>query len=446
MVFVGDPAHAPGDCAALLPLTDWPAWKLTDLELASLEDGVLPCPHGDSGSASTERALPGACLRSLAFLLHREEERLDTRRDQWGCFSGFSTRLGEWGVLDRPIVNQWALQLSRRVRAWAERRNHRLAEVPRWKNGKRFAVALTHDVDWVRRYSVRQSLRLLGQARKPGSYAFRHGLRSTAEAIVHFADRSDPYCTFDRWMSEEAGHGFRSTFLFCPPHPKPRHEYDPTYLETDRVQFRGRAMTVAGLMRAIAAAECEVGLHASYESYVRSEELSRQREQIERAARIPIRGVRQHFLRFDIGRTWEAQERAGFAYDSTLGYNEAVGFRAGVGAPFHPWNPATRDERTLLELPMTLMDGTLFRTLKLTAAGAVERIRAHFDAIEQVGGLAVLLWHPNATDESAFPGWWDAYREALQDLAGRDAWVAPAGEIAAWWLERGRQMDSASSQ
>jgi hypothetical protein len=446
VVSVGDPRRAPAEAAVLIPVTEWPAWDLASLALASSPGGVLPCPHGDGGSPSTARALPGLCLRALAFLVHREEERLDTRRDQWGCYSGFSTRLAEWGVLDRPIVNQWASEISRRLWAHAERRGQVLDIVPRWKHGKRFAVALTHDVDWVTRYSVPQSLRLLRQARGPRDYPIRQGLRSLAESVLHMADRVDPYSSFDRWMSEEARRGFRSSFYFCPPRPEPRHVYDPTYIETDRVGFEGRPLSVSEVMRAIAAAGGEVGLHGSYLSHDRASELARQRQQIERALVADIRGLRQHFLRFELDRTWDAQEQAGFVYDSTLGYNEAIGFRAGIGAPFHPWDPKTQGARTLLELPLTLMDGTLFRTLMLDAAGASRRVGEHLDSVEREGGLAVLLWHPNASDESAYPGWWDAYGAALDDLARRDAWVAPAGEIANWWLERERRLVGESSQ
>jgi kynurenine formamidase len=58
------------------------------------------------------------------------------------------------------------------------------------------------------------------------------------------------------------------------------------------------------------------------------------------------------------------------------------------------------------------------------------------DRVEAAGGLAVLLWHPNAADEGSFPGWWACYEAVLERLAARGAWVAPAGEIADWWEAR----------
>src|SRR5207253_613660 len=110
-----------------------------------------------------------------AFTLAREEELQDRRRDQWQCYSGAYTRLGAIGLLERPFVNHMARSLERRLEAFAAARGATLARVPLWPGGARFAAALTHDVDDVTRYSVRQAMRLLRRARGPGSYAFRAG-------------------------------------------------------------------------------------------------------------------------------------------------------------------------------------------------------------------------------------------------------------------------------
>jgi hypothetical protein len=221
-----------------------------------------------------------------------------------------------------------------------------------------------------------------------------------------------------------------------PPNASRVHEYDPTYGWNDPVTFEGRRTTVAGMMERLPARGFEVGLHGSYLSHGDEDELIRQRQSVAGAARAEVAGGRQHFLRFEVRRTWPAQVMAGLTYDSTLGYNEAVGFRAGIAAPFRPWNPETRAAHEILELPMTLMDGTLFRTLRLDAEAAGVRTRKHLERVATVGGLSVLLWHPNAADESHFPGWWRCYEETLAWLATQGAWVAPAAEIAEWW--RGR--------
>jgi peptidoglycan/xylan/chitin deacetylase (PgdA/CDA1 family) len=436
VVFAGEPAAAPPDPAAVIAVRDWPEWDLAALRTGRFEGEPLPCPRGALEPPGGERELPQPWLRAVAWLIGREEERSDPRRDQWDCYSGFFTRLGELGILDRPLVNRLATQLERRILAWCERRHVRCESLPRWKNGARFAAALTHDVDDVQLYSLRGAFRLLSRASGPSSYAMRAGAAMALRTLAHGRRRSDPYWNFERWVAEEQRHGFRSTFYVFAPAPRARHENDALYTFGDRLRFEGERITVAELWRRLAGRGFEIGLHGSYLSHLDAAELSSQKRQIEHALGGAIGGTRQHFLRFDVGRTWQAQAEAGFEHDATLGYNEAVGFRAGIAAPFRPWDLERSAPHPLLELPLSLMDGTLFRTLKLDGETAARRVRDHLDAVEEAGGLAVLLWHPNAADEEHFPGWWPSYVAALDHLAARGAWVAPAREIAEWWKER----------
>jgi len=443
VVYVGPAESAPDAAAAVVTLGAWAPWPAAQVRLERFDDDVLLVTPETAAPAGAPRALPEAWLRGLAFMLQREEEFAEPHRDEWGCFNAFSSRLQALGVLERPLVNHYAAALERRIHEWADHRHRTLAPRPRWKNGARFAVALTHDVDTVRRWSLAESWRLLRQSSGPGSFAFRHGLSSAFDAIAHGGARHDPYSEFERWMSEESKLGFRSSFYFCVEDPRPRHPYDPTYRFHDRLRFEGRRVRVADLMREIAARGFEVGLHGGYHSFRSAEELGREKRAIEGALGAPIAGLRQHFLRFEAGATWRAQEQAGFAYDATLGYNETPGFRAGIAAPFHPWDGEARRGHTLLELPMTAMDGALFRTLKLSPELAAGRVREQLETVEAAGGLAVLLWHPNATDTSSLPGWWACYREVLARLATRRAWVTHARDIAEWWRERERRAGDA---
>ena len=74
-------------------------------------------------------------------------------------------------------------------------------------------------------------------------------------------------------------------------------------------------------------------------------------------------GLREHYLKFDFARSWPIMEAAGFDYDTTVGNNDRLGFKLGLATPFHPpdgeWTPMR-----LLELPLVLMDTTLWGYLK----------------------------------------------------------------------------------
>jgi hypothetical protein len=51
-------------------------------------------------------------------------------------------------------------------------------------------------------------------------------------------------------------------------------------------------------------------------------------------------------------------------YDTTFGYNDLVGFRNGMCYPFRPYNLNTASEVNILEIPLALMDGTLFDVIR----------------------------------------------------------------------------------
>ncbi len=435
-VFVGPGTPAPPDAAAVIPIDSWERWDSNEVRSTLFEgDPLLYCGR-DLPSARTPRELPPSWLRSIAWLLTREEEIRESHRDEWNCFAAPTSRLHELGLLDRPLINLHARQLERRIRSWCEERRITPAHVPRWKDEARFAVALTHDVDNLRRYSFEEAYRLVRQARDLRSYAFRAGASMALRTLTRGARAGDPYWNFERWLGEEGRFGWRSSFFFCSPDPAQRHPYDPTYVMGDPVEFEGRRIQLQDLLRLLASRGLDIGLHGGYQSYQSSAELDREKRQIESASGQPVRGTRQHFLRFDPRTTWPAQEEAGFLYDSTLGYNEAIGHRAGIAAPFHPWHAERAMPLHLLELPLTVMDGALFGTWKLSASLAFRRIEAILAAVEETGGLAVLLWHPASASGEHFPGWWDCYRETLRLLAERRAWVASGAEIAQWWLER----------
>ncbi|MEO5616398.1 MAG: polysaccharide deacetylase family protein [Candidatus Eisenbacteria bacterium] len=443
-VFVGHPGSAPAAAAVVIPMREWPAWSAAWLERGQFDGAPLAAP-GRIEPPLNERDLPAEWLPALWHAMSREEEREDPRRDQWECYSGNYTRLGVIGLLETPWVNLAVTALRQRLDAVCEARGAMLERVPRWKNGARFAVALSHDVDDVRLRSVRQALRLMTTSRSPGSYATRGGLSALARSVP--GGGRDPYAQFERWVGEESRRGFRSTF-FVFARPRRAHEYDALYGLGDRVPFEGRRPRVGTMFCALAGEGFEIGLHGSYESWRDPLALAAQRAALARATGQEVLATRQHFLRLDPAETWGAQEQAGFTTDATLGYNEAIGFRAGIAAPFHPWDPG-RDlgtgpvpggGRDLLEVPLTLMDGALFRAMALSPEEAVARTIAHLEAVEAAGGMAGLLWHPNAAAGSLFPGWWDCFIAALDHLAARGAWVTSVGEIAAWWRERARRL------
>ena len=344
-------------------------------------------------------------LAEAFFHLARIEE-CNSARDEHGRFRAASSCLDP---LDPPL----------------ERLRRRLgAEPPRW-GGARFAVALTHDVDtpwkWtptgLRGAAARAKAELLGGRPRSGL----RELRSLAGWPLHKARGTDPFWSFDRIIEDERRNDASSTFFLMADHA---HELDGLAAESyERLRPR--------LVETLLAGSAEVGLHGSYSAAEDGDRLAAEKESLERLAG-PVRGQRYHFLRLDPHRNLSHLEAAGFAYDSTLGFNDAPGFRAGIAHPFRPWSLERDSAHEIVEIPLAAMDVTLSaeRYLGLSTSQAAERLRALLDwAAEHGGGFAV-LWHSEQYDPAITPGWDRLYRQFMEDVRTRGGICVPAGTLA----------------
>ena len=58
----------------------------------------------------------------------------------------------------------------------------------------------------------------------------------------------------------------------------------------------------------------------------------------------------------NIDKTLEMHEYADFEYDSSIAYNEEIGFRRNVAYPYYPWIESMNRSLNILQLPVFCMD------------------------------------------------------------------------------------------
>ena len=140
--------------------------------------------------------------------------------------------------------------------------------------------------------------------------------------------------------------------------------------------------------------------------------------------------MRIHWLYYDHGSPI-ILEQAGATYDSTIGYRETVGYRAGTTQAYKPL-----DAKHLLELPMHVMDTALFYPayMGLSQRQAAVHLSHMVDNAIRFGGCITINWH----DRSLAPErlWESSYRNLIQDLKNRGAWFATAGQATSWFRKR----------
>jgi len=280
-----------------------------------------------------------------------------------------------------------------------------------------FTVALTHDVDIPWRWSRPQALR--GAAARARAAA-REGRRrdvvaeaaGLAAAPVRRLTRTDPNWSYERIAAIERAHGGRSTYFVMAGHGHPADGPDPAAY--DRLR--------PAIVAQIAAQGDEVGLHPSYLTSRRPQLLAAERERLEALTGGRVPGVRFHYLRHDTHATLPELEGLGFAYDSSQGYGDAIGLRAGFSFPYRPFHLAERRPLDLVELPMAVMDATLAerRYLGLEPRAGLERTLRLLERVADIGGTVAILWHTDRFSREYARGWDRVYADVL-------AWVADRG-------------------
>jgi hypothetical protein len=313
-------------------------------------------------------------------------------------------------------------------------------EIPPRPLGYDFACCLTHDVDFfgLRRHQWdRTFFGFLTRASFGTAADLVRRRRSFREALTNWRAFAmaplvllgvarDPWNPFDEYAgAEDPRH---STFFLIPfkgkpgrsfVGPAPRHRavaYQMSDIADDirGAVARGSEVAVHGLD-----AWCDVGAGRSELAALRAID---DRDTI---------GVRMHWLYFSDDAP-QRLESAGFAFDSTVGYNDAVGFRAGTSQVYRP-----RGSEKLLELPLAIMDTALFFTgrMGLAWAAGIARCRKVIADVRKYGGTVVTNWH----DRSLAPErlWARAYRELLLELAsdGR-VWFATGSRAVEWFRWR----------
>lgn len=290
------------------------------------------------------------------FCLTRYEEVACPERDARDRFPARAA-----AVPDRPLVNEVLEELWADVsRTW-----------PRLERKRRvFRVVPTHDVDLP-----------FCAGRRPNQLAADLVRARAPRLALQRLAGVDPCDTFDWLMSTVEQRGLRTAFYFI----------------ADDVEYP--LERVHGVLREAHARGHEIGLHPSYDTY---RDAARLEEELTRLhAACAAAGVeqsswggRQHFLRWAAPDTWQLWEDAGLAYDSTVGWSEAAGFRAGVCYEYPAFNLVTRRMLQLRERPLIAMDTTFVQHLDL-GDRALDAIVALKNTCRRYDGDFVLLWHNN---------------------------------------------------
>lgn len=342
----------------------------------------------------------GFDLIAAAFwFLSRYEEYVDPKTDDHGRFlCAYSAAPRE--LYDQPLVNLWFERLGELLRDVVK-----LPQAP----PLRTTIALTHDVDLLRKYRSVRSVARSAMAAATGKVS----IAETREAAMVLAGvRRDPYDCFDELFDLKEKLAAPSTFFLM---SGGNAQLDGDYRLTD--------LPARELVTKITRSGDKIALHASYESGFADGMIAEERKAMTAAIGRDPHGARQHYLRFETPQTWKRQIEAGIQYDSTGGFADYAGFKFGWSGCFRPFDVKERKELPIVEIPLIAMDVTFAVYEKLASEIALERLSNLVEASAVRGGAFVLLWHNIMGDQRAFPGYWDTLEYLLFAAAGSARFV-----------------------
>jgi glycosyltransferase involved in cell wall biosynthesis len=325
------------------------------------------------------------------------------------------------------------------LRRWMTDAGVSFVEVPPVQAGVRFAVCLTHDIDFIGLRQHRGDHTMWGflyRATVGSANRFARGRISPRELrhswgsaamlpFVHLGWAKDYWLPFPWYLDAERG--LPATYYIIPFKNRAGQHVD-----APRAPRRATKYDVADIMDWIprlreAGAEVAVhGIDAWHSIELGTAELNR----IRNATGEERVGVRMHWLLSE-PQTPQKLEAAGYDYDATHGYNDIPGFRAGTTQVYRPLGASK-----LLELPLHIQDGALFLASRqdLPESEAWEKCLRMIQHASAAGGVLSLLWHDRSHGPERY--WGGFYLRLIRELRERPVWFATGRQVVDWFRAR----------
>ncbi len=338
-------------------------------------------------------------------------EKLKRNTELWELF----TKKEEYNPMLSDQYDRFPYYLSSQRNIFDPRVSRFLVEnglCPEYPGGKKFAVCLTHDIDVA---YPEKFYPIIGTAK-----AFTKGNLTDAIKIplCRICNALNPCWNFREIIELEAKYNAKSSFYFLA-------------LKPGEKDFNYKIEDLEDELKFISDHGWEIGLHGGHESYNNLEDIKEKKQILENVLGKEIIGYRNHYLRFKVPDTWELLSKANFKYDTTFGYSDCAGFRNGMCHPFKPYNINTGKQIDIIEIPLIVMDRTLFRDyMRLDVKKSWELIKSLIDKVEQYNGVITILWHNNTSiDDQGLK----YYEKFLKYVSEKNAWITSGGDIYKWW-------------
>lgn len=331
-------------------------------------------------------------LNPIYYLLSGEQE-IKAPRDKYGRFQWKDSLQCKHNFTTIPVVNYY---MDIIVNALSQ-----VLNIPINTKQTKPTIHLTHDIDEVNS-AWKQRVRL----------AFED--KQYFKALKYFI--SQPFKPFYPWknlqeiVELELDLGYTPTFYFLPRTGFKNEIKNADYILNDSY--------IKNTIDYLVDKEINIGVHGSYRTHDEFNEFLIDKKLLEAQTKQEITLNRFHWLQFDIVKTPPLLEKANIKIDSTLGFQEHIGFRNGCCTPFYLYNHKTNQSTQVIEHPLTVMDCSLAfnNYMELDVTNGKKAIKNLYNSIKKFNGLMVFNYHNTFLTPYRNKEWFEMYKEVLKGL------------------------------
>jgi len=270
-------------------------------------------------------------LETIFFHISRMEEWQcnDQDLDEWDMMKTDQQFLVRYQLHQIPVVDQLVYAFGKSIGI--------ISDPPK------STIRITHDID-----ETMQSTNFLKSLRSSAGIIWR---RQNWTSIIRtwkalFNNQKNNYDTFD-WMLSDSATMEKCIYFLVDGKTK----YDTPYdLGTPRMQT---------IFQMCKEKNYKIGIHPSYACWKNQKKFKAEKEKLEALVNLPIEISRQHYLHFDFKITPNILDQQNIKEDSTMGFNDRIGFRCGTGFGYHLYDFENEKPFNFIETPLVVMDSSL---------------------------------------------------------------------------------------
>lgn len=320
----------------------------------------------------------------IFFHLSRYEE-YNVPKDNLGRFSHKSSCLFLNGFIESPLVDEWVNGFKNYLIQFHDfnAKDFKL---------EKFNVQASIDIDSVFTYKGRNLFRTIAAFARDGiKLNFKEVLNRTRVLLNLEKDPNDNF----ELQKELLNHKSAKYFVQVGNYGRLDKNISPKNTEFQNI------------LKDLKNKGYQIGLHPSFASNSSSEIIQTEKLKLESIIGSEVLHSRQHYLKFELPKTYQSLIELGIENEYSMGYSEIAGFRAATAYPFYWYDLESEKTTKLLIHPFVVMDVAYKNFQKMTVDETISSSKKLKDICMSLNLPFIFVFHNESL--SNHRGWenWD---------------------------------------